>query len=236
LLDPGPAGDGDPDFGPSAFVYRRYHLLRTHAILRARHELLLPSETPHLIEAVYGEKEPVLEPGAAANLKLARDEMEALIQESRHQAKKRLVLAPDRDDLLTQRSEDLLEEENPAQHPALQALTREAPPGVSLVCLHRLLDGQVVLEPDQPGRAIDLDREPTWAEVKDLLRHAVQLQRPELVRHFAAQPPYSTWKENAALRFVHPVVFEDGLARFDGMKILLRLDRELGLLFEKEVL
>ena len=36
------SGDGDPDFGPDEYVYRRYHLLRTKAVLNGRAALMLP--------------------------------------------------------------------------------------------------------------------------------------------------------------------------------------------------
>ena len=234
LIEAPPTRDGDPDFGPSSFVYRRFHLLRTHALLQSRSALQLPAETPQLIEAVYGEQELTLQVEAAARIEQARAEMEQAIQISHREAKKRLVPAPPSDDLLIRRSEDLAEEENPAAHPALQALTREAPPGVSLVCLHRLPDGRVALEPEQEDTIINIDREPDFTHLKALLQHVVQVQRPELVWYFADRAQHAAWKNVAALRFHRPVIFENGVAHFEGLKIALKLDRELGLSFVKE--
>jgi CRISPR-associated endonuclease/helicase Cas3 len=226
--------DGDPDFGPSSYVYREYHLLRTQIALNGRTDLLLPAETPTLIESVYGDGMPAVDKGTADKLARARSEMDKAIRDSMLEARKRLVLLPGKDDLLLRRSENLLEEEDPSAHPALQALTREAPPGVRLVCLHHLPGGETALEPGQAETVIDINRKPAKEEIKKLLQHVVQVQRPELVRYFAEQPPHAAWKGIAALRYHYPVVFTDGQQQFPDLKLALNLDRELGLSFQKE--
>ncbi len=227
--------EGDPDFGPDGYVYRRYHLLKTGAVLRGRSMLMLPEETPVLIEAVYGDQPIDGDEQAAANLAQARHKMEEDIKASVQQARRRMVLTPDRDDLLTRRVE-ILEEEAPAIHADFLALTREAPPGVSLVCLHRQPDGRISLEPDDITTMIDIDHVPGKEDIKKLLRHTLQIQRPEVVRYFAGQPPHSAWKEVAPLRYLFPVLFENGLAPLKGLPMALQLHRELGLSFLKEVL
>lgn len=227
--------DGDPDFGSGSYVYRRYHLLRTQAVLANRSFLQLPEQTPELIEMVYGDIDLELNDQIASLLQKARDEMDKKIQESTRQARYRLIFPPDRDDFLTARLENL-DEEATDLHTAFQALTREAPPGVSLVCLHLLQDGQIALDPGNPETVIDLNQEPSWKQVKDLLRRVAQVQRFDIVQYFNNQPKPKYWEKMAALRYHHLVVFEDGRARLEGTPLILCLDRELGLSFQKEVL
>ncbi|HQP09653.1 MAG TPA: CRISPR-associated helicase Cas3', partial [Anaerolineaceae bacterium] len=226
--------DGDPDFGPSSYVYRRYHLLRTQAVLANRSCLQLPEQTPELIERVYGEHDLEVNDQIASLLQKARNEMAKDIHESTRQARNRLIFPPDRDDFLRAHLENL-EEEATDIHTAFQALTREAPPGVSLVCLHRLQDGQVVLDPDKPDTVINIGQKPSWDQVKDLLRQVAQVQRFDVVQYFNNQPKPECWAKVAALRYHHLVIFEHGRARLEGTPLILCLDRELGLSFQKEV-
>lgn len=234
LMQPHLTAEGDPDFGPNAYVYRRYHLLRTSAVLAERSALSLPEETPTLIEAVYGDQPLPLSEREAAVIREARVEMEKAMQESVRQARHRLVLPPDHEELLYRPSEKLEEEESSGLHAAFRALTREAPPGVSLVCLHRLPDGRLSLEPDDPAEVIDIDRPPEKEEIKKLLSHVVQVQRPDVVQHFAGRPLHPAWKVMAALRYHYPIVFENGAAPLEGLPLSLRLDRTYGLSFKKE--
>lgn len=235
LMEAAMTPDGDPDFGPSSYVYRHYHLLRTQAVLANRSCLQLPEQTPELIEMVYGDIDLELNDQIASLLQKARDEMDKKIQESTRQARYRLIFPPDRDDFLTACLENL-DEEATDLHTAFQALTREAPPGTNLVCLHRLENGQIVLDPDNPETLIDIEHEPVRDQVKDFLRCVVQVQRPDIVQYFNNQPKLDAWKKVAALRYHHIVVFEHGRARLEGTPLILCLDRKLGLSFQKEVL
>ena len=234
-MEPERTRQGDPDFGPDTYVYREYHLLKTHAILAERASLSLPEETPALIEAVYGEQEPLLEARAAGLLALARlDMQERMLASSRH-ALRRLVLPVEHEDLLVRRSEDLAEDDA-SLHTDFQALTREAPPGVNLVCLHRLADGRLALEPDDPRQVVEIGHEPDFSTLKQLLLRVVQVQRPDIVRYFAARPPHPAWAKVAALRGHHPLFFENGLAHLDGLGLAINLEHDTGLSFQKEVL
>jgi CRISPR-associated endonuclease/helicase Cas3 len=232
LLQTPLTAEGDPDYGPNEYVYRRYHLLRTEAVLSGRARLVLPQETPDLIEAVYGNQDLPVDEHSLADIHAAYQDMQKKIAASEKNALQRLILSPEQEDLLTRRIETL-EEESPAVHTDFQALTREAPPGISLVCLHRLDDGRLSLEPDDPTSIVNIDVRPDKLTVKEFVRHAVQIQRPEVVHYFANLPTHPAWKEEAALRYAHPLIFTRGEACCAGLT--LRLNKELGLSITKEV-
>lgn len=233
LIVPPRTPDGDPDFGSDAYIYRPYHLLRTELVLQPKNELLLPKEAPILIELVYGVPDLDVDDHTAIALRQSKDDMQKAIQESKKQARRRIVPAPDRDDLLTRPSDDL-DEDAPTVHKDFQALTREAPPGVNLVCLHRLSDGRTVFEPDDPTTLIDVNQVPGKQEIKNLLRYTVQSQRPELVSYISGRLPFTPWREVPALRYHYPVIFVNGKADLDGFNLCVELDRELGLRITKE--
>lgn len=234
LMETALSPEGDPDFGPSEFVYRQFHLLRTLDVLKLRTSLMLPQETPTLIEQVYGEDAAVADGISSARLAKAKTDMDNRIQTSIHQARRRLILPPERDDLLTRRQSELEDDEAPGVHLDFQALTREAAPGISIVCLHRQSTGDIALDPQDPTQIIHLDTAPAREKIKPLLMQSVQIQRPELVRYFSQLPLYSAWKECAALRYHHPVIFTDGSARLCGTPFTLKLSRKMGLSIEKE--
>ena len=233
LIVPPRTPDGDPDFGSDAYIYRPYHLLRTELVLHPKKELLLPKEAPTLIELVYGDQDLEVDDHTASALRQSKDTMQKAIQESKKQARRRIVPAPESDDLLTRPSDDL-DEDAPTVHKDFQALTREAPPGVNLVCLNRLPDGRTVFEPSDPTTMIDVNQVPSKQEIKNLLRYTVQSQRPELVGYISGRLPFAPWQGTPALRYHYPVIFVNGKADLDDFRLCIELDRELGLRITKE--
>lgn len=144
------------------------------------------------------------------------------------------MLPPEDEDFLAGENA-ALEEDAPQVHEALRALTREASEGVTLICLHRLPGGGLGDDPERTGALLDLAEPPTAEGAKRLLDLGVQVQRQDLVRYFAAQPPPAAWREHPTLRHCRPAVFENGVCRPEGLPCTLVLDRELGLRVTKEV-
>ncbi len=226
---------GAPDFGADAHVYERYVLLRSYLALQGRDRLTLPDDTQPLIETVYGEEElpaSVLTPELEAELARALEELTRHEQKDAFEARSRLVPACDADSLLDERSLGL-EEDNPDLHRAFQALTRLAPPGTSLVCLHRTRQG-LALEHDGSGPVIELEEKPDEQVTRALAQHAIKVTNWPVVEHFLARRPPSAWKDSPALRFHRLAIFDRGVCALEGTSYVLRLTRDLGLEIDKE--
>ncbi len=236
LLLSQPAGSmHDPDFGDDAFVYQPYVLWQTWRMLDGLCELRLPSETSKLVESVYGTLETEGLPSQLADgLRRAYQKMLAEFQKATFEAGQRLVPHPQDDQLLTDAWQDLDDDENPALHPQVRALTRLADPGVTLVCLHRLPDGSLHLEPDGSPLGVDLDTAPDRDQERTLLRYTVSTSQPSLVRHVAQRLPWKAWLRSPALRYAYPVVFQDGRCPLAGTDLVLHLDSALGLRVERK--
>ncbi len=228
--------DGVPHFGPDAYVYEPYVLLRTFLALQRRKGLVLPQDTEPLIEAVYGDEDGLpsdLPDRIADALEEARQRMEKHYQEGVYEAQKRLIPPPDDEGLLASTTA-LLEEENPEVHRAFQALTRSGPPGLPVVCLHRTAVG-LTLEPDGSGPAVDLDQEPDRGLTRLVGQYTLRITHQGVVQHLLKQPGPSGWRDHPLLRHHRVLIFEDGLCSLPDTRYALRLSRELGLTIEKEV-
>ncbi len=227
--------DGTPDFGRDAYIYEAYALLRSYLALQGRQSLTVPGDTESLIETVYGEEElpsDLLTPEIEEKLAQALEELRRHQEKDVFQAETKLVPPYDSDDLLGLRSL-ALEEDNPDLHRAFRALTRLAPPGVSLVCLHRTAEG-VALEPGGSGSVIDPGKQPDDELTRELAQRAINVTTWPVVEYFLAQQPPSRWKDSPALRFHRLAIFDKGVCALEGASYVLRLTRELGLEIDKE--
>lgn len=225
---------GEPDFGPSAYVYERYYLLRTMACLQGREDIRLPGDTRALVEAVYDAALPLGNYPKRETIDRARTQMLKAMAASTANARSRLVLPPDDEQFLTAGTLGLAEDE-PSLNAALQALTREAPPGITVICLHQLDDGRLVYDPASAEHIAVLAPGASGFDASALLACGLTLQRPDLVAHFARQPVPSGWGEHPALRHCRLVVFEHGANEIRELGLWLHLDEEMGLRVVKEV-
>ncbi len=223
-----------PSFGSDAFVYERYILWQTWRTLQGRASLRLPGETDALIQAVYGDLDPENIPvPLRAALQQAYANMQKHFHDDGAKARNTLLPAPTDESLVTRPGRDLRDDEDPKLHPQIRARTRLIAPGVKILCLHRQPDGSLTLEPDGSGRRISLDRQPYGKEVEDILHYSLTIHDARLVRRLADAP--APWKKTAALRYLYPLVFEDGVCHdFQEDGLLLHLDRTLGFRIEKE--
>jgi len=226
-----------PSFGPDAYVYEPYLLLRSHLILQGRTDLTLPAETEALIEGVYGNAGQMpttadLPPALATALEEAFREMQSHRDEEQQQARLRLIPPPDHQRLMDA-SEVWLEEGKPELHRALQALTRFIPPGMPLVCLHRTEQG-LTLEPDGSGPVIDLAHLPTPELTRQIAQYTINVTHRPAVDHFVQQPVPDGWQDHPLLHDHRVAIFHNGACRLGGKPYTLRLSRELGLEIEKE--
>lgn len=226
--------DGLPDFERDAYVYEPYVLLRSYLTLRHRDQLILPTETETVVEAVYGEEDLIAEhvtPDLIRALTDARNHMHRRQEEHVYEARQRIVPGPQADDLLRQ-SNLALAEDSPEIHQTLQALTRLIPPSVSLVCLHSAAD-MLTLGPDGKGPSVDLSEKPQPDLTEQLARHTLTVTHYGVVRFFFQQQIPAGWRDHALLRNYRAAVFSNGLCPLPGTAFTLQLDRKVGLEINK---
>ncbi|GAB4535586.1 MAG: hypothetical protein Fur0018_25970 [Anaerolineales bacterium] len=215
-----------PNFGTHAFIYEPYILWQTWRTLADRPELRLPTETDALIQAVYAPFNAAETPAVLhTGLKEAWENLQKHFREAAYQAESGLVPAPgDTDRLVTQPFKNLRDDEDPALHPSARARTRLIAPGVQIVCLHRQPDGSLNLEPDGSGENFPAEAPPPREKIKSVLEYTLTLHDRRLVRCLAGTE--SPWRSQSALRYVFPLVFENGLCTLDDLT--LSIDHTLG--------
>lgn len=223
-----------PHFTP-ADVYEPHVLLRSFAALLGRDHVVLPADTPLLIEAVYGPLEEAFSPDQIWHQALVSSytEMTNEQREVASRAAQALVREPGDARLLTL-SIAGLEEDDPTVHATFRAQTRDIDPGVTLVCLHKHGD-RVTLDPDPQGSSVALETAPDRDLARALLQRAVTVHQRDVIRHFLEAPVPAGWREHGALRYTRAAVFEGGICQLPGTNITLTLSRELGLGVHKEV-
>jgi len=222
-----------PKWGNDAYVYEPYMLLRTFLLLRGRSSVSLPAETQALIEAVYGEAEPVA--GAPAELLAALHAARQEWEETRHreasEAEMRLVLPVDSPTLFARPNSDLAEED-PGVHASLQALTRIGGQGVTLICVHQR-DGSTYL--DMAGlEPVDLAGQPDSHLTADLMSCSVQVSHRALVHAFGTAAPPGAWRRHSLLRHCRLAMFEQGVCRVPNTRYRLTLSPQLGLVIARD--
>ncbi|MFN8469232.1 MAG: CRISPR-associated helicase Cas3' [Caldilineaceae bacterium] len=232
---------GLPRFGADIWVYPAYVLQRTYWTLHSLSGWESPRDIPRLIEAVYTEEtessaawEAELPPAAQAALAESRRRLRADREHEVNEAKLRLIKAPD-DDGLLELDDIALEEDSPAVHAALQALTRLGPPSLNFVCLF-IVDGALNTEPDGTGVTIDLTQKPDAWLTEKLVANAVGISHQGIVRHFLqAQPAKpAAWQDHALLSGYFALPFAAGTCDLPGTPYRLALTRQLGLVIAKE--
>jgi CRISPR-associated endonuclease/helicase Cas3 len=230
LLLPDQDGDGVATFGASEYVYDRHVLLRSYLALRDRDTVRLPEDIERLIEQVYGE-EPLAVPGAAwhAALEKSRSELDRWLDQAERQALHCAIKSPAYSGNLLREFNRELEEDAPDQHPTLQALTRLAEPNVSAVLLRQSAAGLTDLD----GRPVDPRCRPALDDARRILGCALTLTRKALVGNLSGQPVPSGWQKSALLRHHRPAV-PDTSGALSAAGCVLRLDRELGVVIERE--
>lgn len=219
--------DGCPRFERDVtHVYDEHVLLRSWLALRGQDIIRVPEDVEDLVEAVYGEH---LEcpPSAGDALRRMWDETWTGLSNRRHRdqatALRHLLLPPyvDPDGFLEDANRQL-EEDDPAVHPELQAVTRLGQVSVTAVILTpREVAELMPTVPDAATRA------------GAFLRRSVSLAAPQVVKPLLpiASPP--SWRRSALLRHCRLIELDDsGGASVGGFRI--SNDLELGIRISKE--
>lgn len=217
-----------PDLKETAwgFVYDSHVLGRTWALLRDEVTLELPGDIDRLVQAVYGDQ-PLPEDLDEAVQKAieieAYGEYRAKVNNER-QAARNVAIEPAAEPLAAYRNKPHGNDE--ADLLGLRNVTRLGRDTITLVPVDVVEGGwrvgDITFDPDRP---VD------DATARCLYRRQLRLSRRAVVLHFAATEPPAAFAEHPLLRDFRPLPLTQG--RYDQPGILLRLDAELGLVFEQ---
>ncbi len=219
-----------PDFKETrwGFVYDPYILGRTWAFLSQESALHLPADIDRLVQTVYGES-----PLPEHLPKEAVDFIEHTAH-GRHMASVQVERQ-----LAVNAAIDPIEEPQnaylgkPRGNEAGDGLgisnrTRLGDDGIALVPVH-LVDGG--WSPYPGGVPFDPDQPVSDEVAKVLFMRQMTLSRKDVVQHIAAQVSPVSFSQHPLLRYLRPLVFEDGTVSIGSLR--LHLDKELGLVYEK---
>ncbi|MCC7119614.1 MAG: CRISPR-associated helicase Cas3' [Anaerolineales bacterium] len=220
-----------PEFGHDEYVYDRSVMLKTWLALKDKSAMSLPQETTALIESVYGDEIEISDEALQKEMEEAIEKAKNKERANISDAIKQLIYPPKDKGLLNQGNNNL-EEDNSTIHKTFRAMTRNAEPSISLICLHRV-NGAVYLDPEG-STPVDLSAKPDKELVKQLLRQSISVQNRMVIDYFIENKPETAWKETAALKYAIPVIFENGRFTLEGKKYVLILDRQTGLTVQKE--
>lgn len=126
----------------------------------------------------------------------------------------------------------LQDDDDPALHVHLRAVTRLGPPSVELVCVERRGDQLFVGDDECAASPLNLSLPPERALVSRLVRRSISVSTPGIVHIIEKLPEAApaSWEKIPLLRYRRLVPFEGGHARVGD--IGLQLDPELGLCIE----
>jgi CRISPR-associated endonuclease/helicase Cas3 len=217
------------DFEADKWVYAPYILLRSYLILHQRSQLSIPGDTKEIIEAVYDDAYRFDLPDSswqdAMQIELRR--LQNKERETRARASQPLILKPTNRRLLAQPISDL-EEDDPTTHKAFRAQTRDIDFSITIVCLHRINGGVGIYNEERKMIAFDLEANLDPDLVQYLLKNSLGLQHRRVGKYFVDQKIPKLWQDNAALRHVRYVIFDDGVCH-DVPGFTLIITPEFGL-------
>jgi CRISPR-associated endonuclease/helicase Cas3 len=231
LPSDGPLG---PEFGPTTFVYDEAVVLASYLVLKSRSSLEIPNDIEPLVEAVYVERpdhvgELPVHGAIVGRLHEARAQREHEAAGESYKAELKILPAPAHDSPFGAFSCSY-DEEDPAVHESLKAVTRLGDPSVTVVPVQRrgekyVLVGNrdVAFDPD----AADLP----FGVARKLARGAIALSQRSLVSrllHDAALYP-RVFRRSGMLGHHRLLVLDERRHAVVG-STHITLDSELGLL------
>jgi hypothetical protein len=233
-----PAYGRRPRFGPTEWVYSRFVLLKTLLALDGLATIGLPEDIRGLVEAVYDDRvaDHALVVAAGFDPEDFGDawaELDRARQRDRSLAQERLLGVPRPTDPFYE-GQDVQFEDQDEEAKAdrwIAAVTRLGPPNRNVILLHRR-DGALYLDA-VGGSPLDLDRlPPPWLR-RELLLRSVSLSRRHLVQYLETVDPPPGLRDCAALRNHAALALEGGRYAVPGTDLVVRLDPELGVVYEE---
>jgi len=219
--------DGDwwqTDLQEVARVYDEVIIRLTLRELLDRDQITLPDDIPTLVDSVY-------DPAAAQTyeaLLAAAYERREDERRQRGVADVRLMPGPDSpDDPFAALTCWMKDEEDPLVRAQMRAMTRMAPPSVSVVCVDQV--GADLFVGDGDTEPLRLDQVPSRALVARLARRTLKISTASIVTVLANDPAAQPagWQKSSILRHRRLLPFVNSQATVAGC--ILHLDDELGL-------
>jgi CRISPR-associated endonuclease/helicase Cas3 len=226
--------DNPPDFSSDYWdkVYCAYPLYTTWLLLRSRDRILLPADIEPLVEATYDETMVSDFPDELKDT--VGDALQELqrIAESHSLRARQVVIDPPVKILErlqgTLIRELRLEDDEESRLPQV-ALTRLGSPSVTVVPAYRI-NGQLYLD-REATRPLVLKGRIDKNQTVDLFRHSLKVGRSSVYRELMKRDAPSCWRQQGLLRSWRVLELDpEGRAQFG--KTTVRLDRELGLVYE----
>ena len=154
------------------------------------------------------------------------------MEEEAAEARDRWVKPPYFNGQLCEFARGILEEDDPATHEKLKAITRLTGLTVNVLCLFSL-EGKLFLAPCADELA-DVNVVPDFSFTKKLLMRSVTISHEGLARALIERGPLlpEAWKESPLLRHYY-VLPLDTNCKYRLGKYTVSLDGELGLVIEK---
>jgi CRISPR-associated endonuclease/helicase Cas3 len=210
------------------FVYDSFILGRTWAFLSRESILHLPADIDRLVQTVYGDTplpESVSEEAASFIELAAQGEHLARIGHEQMLAINAAI-----DPAEEPQNAYLQKPRGNEEGDGLGILnrTRLGEDGISLVPVHLVEGGW---SPYPGGAPFDPDQPASDEVAKVLLMRQMMLIRKDVIQYFAAQDSPVSFSQHPLLRYLKPLIFEDGILNIGSLR--LRLDERLGLVYEK---
>ncbi len=229
--------DDVPNFGGGTEAVYDYHiLLRSWLKIKGRASIKIPEHVEDLIEAVYDEKRDCPD-GLSEALKTKWHESKLKqsedLEHEKDEATNRYIKWPGFGGHLGRIVNDPREEDDPALHPAHQALTRLTGLTVNVICLYgRDIKAFLDKEKEEP---LDMSLTPNDEVIRILLEHSVSVTRfglTELIIHDDKTNLPESWRKTALLRHYH-ILFFDEQSTCSYKDFQLNIDDESGLVIQK---
>lgn len=224
-----------PDLAGTAWkwVYEPAYLLRTWALLRDAESLSLPQDIDRLVQAAYAEA--FVPPEGLPHEVL--EALEASWAEAQgKQATQAAMAAQNIVDVASLNADEAygtfpMVDEDDGAAAGLIALTRLGDPSVSVVPVFVECPGCWRLAPD--STPFDPSSIPDDTQAERIWLRQVRLSRRPLPDILAKTPTPTGWAGHPLLRGLKPLLLDgQGCAVFD--KLTVRLDAELGVVYQKE--
>lgn len=219
---------GIPQFQRNRDIYEPYILLQSFITLDGVTEIKLPLEMTKYIEAVYQEKNTEHpDPHWKNELERKYDEMRSNEHEAWFKAQSQTVLSVDDEELLE--SDNIqLDEDDPGTQKNFRAMTRDIPPGINLVCLHRR-DGKLYLDPEGKSDEYNLQVQPSHKQAIALQMRTLTVHHPIVFNYFLDDKVPEGWKNHPVLKYCRVAIFTNCECKLVGTKCRMILTRNLGL-------
>ena len=207
-----------------ARVYAEVIVRDTLRALEGRTQITLPDDIETLVDGVYRDSLPV----ADDDLFRAYIDYFGGKIASRQNAEGRLLPSPEVEgDIFGNLRMAFCDDEDPAVHEQLRAITRDTELNVQVVCLVGR-EGRVYVS-ETERVPLDLNTVPDREAAVRIARRTIAISHRKIVGALLEDETYmpERWQDQALLRYRRKLVFTDGVASVAGVR--LELNPELGL-------